>query len=325
MIDVDTSAISAEVVEFHSLGHLATRTPVIETMRRNQSPTNPETRVAVLLSDREDMTSGLRVDNNIRVVPVSPLRDFRMIMDASGVLRLRAKLHVIRVAARAVAAKMVKSETFRDGAKSLCPVPSVCKPESSTTPDAAVATNIRWGQLPASGFVVDDILILPSVADDVLARLSRNVPQSALTGNRRLSTASARAQSGRISDLANLQFVMASQKSVVAALHVAVAAIIGYRRLCAASTLANAGRVRPARVAGSRHFASAAGRSGAQAGVVAFQESWFARQVRAASALAKRARIGVGHLISLKDRWSWLAGVHALSQPFQYIVKEVRV
>jgi hypothetical protein len=325
MIDVDASAISAEVVEFHSLGDLATRTPVVETMRRNQSPTNPETRVAVLLRNREDMTSGRRIDNDVRIFPVSPLRNFGMVVNAPGILRLRAKLQMIWVAARTVAAKVVKRETLWDRAEALRPVPSVRKPESSATPDAAVATDIRWRQFPTSGFAVDTVLVLPSVPYDELARLPRDVPQTALTGNRRLSATPARAKACRVADPPNLQFIVASAESVVAALHIAVAAIARDRRLRAASTLAKAGRIRAARVVGTEDLTSAARRSAAQSGVVAFQKSWFAGQMRAASTLAKRARIGVGHLISLKDRWSRLAGVHALSQPFQYIVKEVRV
>lgn len=61
-----------------------------------------------------------------------------------------------------------------------------------------------------------------------------------------------------------------------------------------------------------------------KSGAVPVDESAAARQAAvgalyelAAPAFAKLAKIDLGHLISLQDLWSWLAGVLALGQPFQ--------
>lgn len=321
MVDVHTISNGAKVVKFQSEWDAAALALVDESVGSDQCISCPNPRVAIGLNDREKQTIAARDQFNA----LRPFRDVGLGANAPHVFKVGYQLQMVGVHASAVSAEVVKFHPVWNGTIPLLPEPDVAHVEFLSPSYAGVSVASRSTNKPAFCERVFDWFAVHPVTVDVLAWLSRDVPQSALPGNWRLSTTSAPAQSGRVANLADLQLAVAPQKSVVATLNSAVAAIAGYRCARAASTLANSGRVRPARVVGTQHLASATWRSAAQSGIVAFQKSWFAGQMRAASALAKRARIGVGHLISLKDRWSRLAGVHALRQPFQYIVKEVRV
>jgi hypothetical protein len=157
----------------------------------------------------------------------------------------------------------------------------------------------------------------------------------------------------------NRRHAVALQESDVAAPQQAVAAIGANRGLPSASARAQAGWVRAARVVGLNCFATVRhsaivafqvarlvcerlaasafaglrawwpdqrGLSASRFDLVPVDESAPARKTAVgticdltASALAKLAKINLGHLISRKDLWSAGSGVHALGQPFYCI------
>jgi hypothetical protein len=282
MVRVHTSAISANVVKFQPFADLPARSLIIKAVGRKQPSAHPKAGVPVLLRDRENVASGRGVNADLRVCPVAPLRNFRVVVNATAVLRLRAKLHVVGIAARAITAKVVKGQPFRNWAVALGPVPTVGKPKPSAAPDAAIAMDLVGRELPASGSAVDDVLMLPAVASAVHLRLPGNVAQAREFSDGRLLSASTFANAARVSDAPyNWRHAVASNEPGKATPQYAMAAIGADGRLPAASALTKAGWVGAARIVGLDRLAAMR-----HAAIVALQIPRLLRKRLAASACA---------------------------------------
>lgn len=289
MVRVHASAISANVVKFHPFADLSARSLIIKAVGRKQPSAHPKAGVPVLLSDRENVASGHGVNADLRVCPVAPLWNFRVVVNTPAVFRLRAKLHVVRIAAGAIAAKMVKGQPFWNRAVVLGPVPTVGKPEPAVAPDAAVPVHLIGGQFPTSGPAVDDVLMLPAVAGAVHPRLAGNVAKPRKLGDWGLLAASTFAKAARVPDAPyNRRHAMASDEPGIAANHQAEMVVGADRRLATAPALAQAGWVRASRVIRAQCFATVR-----HAAIVALQVPRLLVKRLAASAFASLRTAGL--------------------------------
>jgi hypothetical protein len=339
---------------------------VVKSMGRNQPVVLPEPRVPILLNDGKKPTSSYRVNHNIRFIPVAPLRNFGMVPNAPGILRLCAKFHVVGAAARFLATEVVQCHVFGNRPVSLLPIIPVAHEEIPVTMQSGVPILAMHGQYPTA-VPVDSVAGCgaPTVAGKVHLRLAGDVPKFGLQSNRRLQTAAAETFP-RSSNSFGRNLVVPAQEAVVASRHSSVVVIESDQRFGPTPASAKPGRVRASRVIGSQYLAPAACGAVAQSRIVPFDETGLRRQLSTTTAfakvagsiwcglwwsvfelcgkqrgvvpvdepssarksavgticdfstpaLARLAKIDLGHLISLQDLWSWLAGVYALCQPF---------
>jgi hypothetical protein len=374
----NTIPAAAKMIQLKSCWDLSALSRVIKSMGRHQVGTEPKSGVAILLDDGEKPALSDRVHHDLRIVPVSPLRNFGVIVDAAAILRLRAKLHMVWAAARAISTQMVKRQAFRDRSISLRPVPAMATPQLAITADLSVSV-FTPRQFPASCFFVDDVLMLPAVAGVVHLRLTRDVPQPRKLGYRRMFAAATQAEAARISDTLGQNAVMSMSEAYVAPSYNLLRAVRSISNVHTFTTAAAAFTrwvwasrvIWPNRIATSFPFipmalkisqrfagnlehtsgnlgslrklaASAHAKAGRvwrygrwlafwlKPGAVAVNETAAARKSAvgalrnfSASARARLAKIDLGHLISSKDLWFWLAGAQTLSQPFHCTVEVV--
>jgi hypothetical protein len=230
---------------------------VIKSVGCYQVGAEPKSGVPISLNDGEKPALGDGVHHDLRVVPVSPLRNFGMVVDAVAVFRLRAKFHVVRIAARAIAAQVVKRQTFRDWAVSLRPLPAVATPCLTIAAEPSVSV-VTGRQFPTSCLLVDNVPVLPAVAGIIHLRLTRDVPQPRKLSYRRRFTAAAQANPiGVANSLGDGRHRMAFNELRVASPNGAVGVVGADGRLPSTAALAKAGWVGASGVIGQRCLATA--------------------------------------------------------------------
>src|ERR1035441_345846 len=84
----DTIPAAAKVVQLEPRRNPALFSLVIPAVRRYQSRSHPEPRVPVILNDREEPALRGWIDRYIRLVPIAPLGNFGVVVDAAAILFL---------------------------------------------------------------------------------------------------------------------------------------------------------------------------------------------------------------------------------------------
>lgn len=295
MIWVHTSSIAAQMVKFQSIWDWAARVLVIERVgHHQQSSILPHAGVTVCLHEREVPASRDWIFNDIG--PLVPPWEWNLPKDSPHILRVRHSLQMIWIYACAIAAQVIKLITLGDRAIALLPIPDVTHVELAVPSDAGITIVPMNGLIPASSFSIYGVPLSDTMANQVHERLARDVSPATLARNGSRPAASAHTKSAGIAQPLHPDLVVPAQESVIAALHVIVAAIIRYCRWLPASAHAKAARVRAAWIVGRKYFAALR-----HAAVVAFDVAGLSLKWLAASASAVSYSWGV-HLVSSTDQ-----------------------
>lgn len=289
-----------KMIELESFFDLPFNFLVIKPVSGDEDSPHPKSGIAVLLSDGENMASGLRVDNNIRFLPVSPPRYLGVVGNAAAVFGARAQFKVIGVTACANPAKVIESHFGGNWAVSLLPEPAMAEVGLTRTSNAAISVRFVPRQYPTSRLFIRRVWDAPTMAGEVHLRLASDVPKPRIFGNRRLLSAPAETQSSP-ADSFGRDLVMASQVSHVAASDPAFMIVGADRNGPETSTHTESGGVGASRVVRLLNAAAIAQLSLSKPRVVAFQKARFACQQFAASAFTRLDSLWRGLRRSLRQ------------------------
>jgi hypothetical protein len=345
----NASFLPTFVVQFQTKWNQSVFLFVKEPMCHQQSIPYPNPSVTIRLHNRKEFASRFVVQHRFKFVGPFRYETFRA--DSAHILRVRAKLHVIRIYARSMTAQMIQFVSGSNWSKALFPKPVMSKPKSTSAANSRVSIRPRSTNKPAfcqwifnraAALAMAGIVIQPMLAD-LMAE-----PRSFSAWG--YETAAAQTKAGLILDPCHCSLVMILQIADVATAHQTRSAA-NTRFLCdgdslPASAQTLSGRIGAAGIVGVQDSAPSVfpgkpdasivpfnkalffGQSGTTAaftvpdvwstdarfavlptprlnsGVVALQKLRFSCKQLLAAAVAQSDRIGIGHQISLQDRWS---------------------